>query len=37
MVIISAHYTLFIVNEQKEALVSHDSSNLKSRDEIYHK
>lgn len=36
MVIISAHYTLFIVNEQIEVLVSHDSSNLKAWDEIYH-
>ena len=35
--IIPAHYTLFIVNGQKEALVSHDSPQLKACDEIYHK
>lgn len=31
------HYTFFIVNGQKEARVSHDSSKLKTCDEIYHK
>lgn len=35
--IVPAHYTLFTVNGQKEALVSHDSSKLKACDEIYHK